>query len=463
MQKLEYIEIDKLRPHPDNPRKDLGDLAELTESIRKNGIMQNLTVVEHGDEYRVVIGHRRLAAAEEAGLEKLPCVVADLDEREQCAMMLEENLQRSDLTVLEQAQGFQMMLDLGETVHTIREKTGFSETTIRRRLKIAELDPDIVELKTESDGSFQLTITDLAKLEKIGSVEQRNRILEDADDSQDLEEAVQDYLREKHRADMTHAVLDAYEEKYGFALKDAPDKYRNSRWDNEKWERIANYDLDSIDEDDIEVVPGIDESVFYYLSWGSVELARKREVSEEKKKEKTKEQKEREKRDKKNGQLKELMEETRNTWISWLLDVLDGNREFSKKADLEMATMNAWNLFEELNERYTRTNNLVIEAHFLGITVEEAEKWQYDKAKQEEFTKAHGERKETPVLIRMMLEIINGLYQPWDYSFKPMKTEIERWTRANRAMEYIGFKIRDIEHRERTESFINGTHKAYGR
>ena len=57
--------------------------------------------------------------------------------------MLEENIQREDLTVWEQAQGFQMMLDLGETEDTIADKTGFSKTTIKHRLNIAKLDQEI--------------------------------------------------------------------------------------------------------------------------------------------------------------------------------------------------------------------------------------------------------------------------------------------------------------------------------
>ena len=124
---LIYIPVSKLRPHPDNPRKDLGDLTELAESIKANGVFQNLTVVphlgeitkEHSGLYTVIIGHRRLAAAKLIGLKELPCIVVDMSEREQLSTMLVENMQRVDLTIYEQAQGFQMMLDLGDTVDEI--------------------------------------------------------------------------------------------------------------------------------------------------------------------------------------------------------------------------------------------------------------------------------------------------------------------------------------------------------
>ena len=127
------IPIEQLKPHPDNPRKDVGDVTELSQSIKQNGIFQNLTVIPDDDTYMVVIGHRRLAAAKAAGLTELPCMVVEMDEREQISTMLLENMQRNDLTIWEQAQGFQMMLDLGETESDIAEKTGFSKTTVRQR------------------------------------------------------------------------------------------------------------------------------------------------------------------------------------------------------------------------------------------------------------------------------------------------------------------------------------------
>ena len=138
---LQNIKINKIRGHANNPRKDLGDLTELTESIKQNGILQNLTVVKNSfDNYVVIIGHRRLAAAKQAGLETVPCIITEMTKKEQIATMLTENMQREDLTVYEQAQGFQMMLDLGETVNDISRETGLSDTTVRRRVKLLDLE-----------------------------------------------------------------------------------------------------------------------------------------------------------------------------------------------------------------------------------------------------------------------------------------------------------------------------------
>ena len=99
MKYIDNLRIELLTPHPDNPRKDLGDLTELAASIKENGVLQNLTVVPHEDGYRVIIGHRRLEAAKLAGLTEVPCVIVDMSPKEQVQTMLLENMQRADLTV----------------------------------------------------------------------------------------------------------------------------------------------------------------------------------------------------------------------------------------------------------------------------------------------------------------------------------------------------------------------------
>lgn len=207
MAEITNIACRRLHPHPDNPRKELGDLTELAASIKENGIFQNLTVIpghylnsreyiakcvdEGGDaaaaaaawtpkavwssdDYTIIIGHRRAAAAQQAGLFEVPCVVVEMDEREQLQTMMIENMQRSDLTTYEQAQGFQLMLDLGDTVEQVASKSGFSQSTIRRRVKLLSLDRDAFR-RAELRGA---TLSDYAELDKIESVEDKNKALE---------------------------------------------------------------------------------------------------------------------------------------------------------------------------------------------------------------------------------------------------------------------------------------------
>ena len=185
METIKLIPIEQLYPHPENPRKDLGDLSELSDSIKANGIFQNLTVVPWSgklpgkkgkavDGYRVIIGHRRMAAAKLAGVSELPCAVVEMTEAEQVRTMLMENMQRSDLTVYEQAQGFQLMLDMGGTVESVAKDTGFSEATVRRRVKLLELDPEKFK-KSEARGA---TLQDYMELDKIEDPELKNEVLD---------------------------------------------------------------------------------------------------------------------------------------------------------------------------------------------------------------------------------------------------------------------------------------------
>lgn len=197
------IPLDMLEPHPDNPRKDLGDLTELADSIKTNGIMQNLTVVAIPDsnKYRVVIGHRRMAAAKLAGITELPCVVSDMDHKEQVATMLAENMQRSDLTVYEQAWGFQQMTILGCSVEEISSKSGFSQSTVRRRLKIAELDKKTLKDVSER----QLSLADFDRLNEIGSMSLRNAVLKKIGTS-DFNEALEN-AKKKERVDAKMPIV----------------------------------------------------------------------------------------------------------------------------------------------------------------------------------------------------------------------------------------------------------------
>ena len=208
MNDIVMIPVGQLHHHPENPRLDLGDLTELAESIKVNGVMQNLTVVRghrmsreewteaakaegvskdaaagtynpeeawSAEGYTVVIGNRRMEASKQAGVAEVPCVISDMDHRTQVSTMLMENMQRADLTVYEQAQGFQMMMDLGYTPKEIGEKTGFSETTVNRRLKMAELDKKTFQNAVGK----QISMEDLDKIGQLESVKERNALLKE--------------------------------------------------------------------------------------------------------------------------------------------------------------------------------------------------------------------------------------------------------------------------------------------
>lgn len=206
---ITYIDIDQIYPHPDNPRKDLGDLTELAQSIQENGIMQNLTVVPRDKTtYTVIIGHRRHAASALAGLKQLPCIIAEMDEKKQIATMLLENMQRSDLTLYEQAQGMQMMMDLGESVADIAKQTGFSDSTIRRRVKLLDLDGEKFRASVERGA----TLMDFAELEKIQDPEIKDKLMDSIGTSDfkfRLKQAIDEDEWRQRRADII-STLDGF-------------------------------------------------------------------------------------------------------------------------------------------------------------------------------------------------------------------------------------------------------------
>lgn len=174
--KIVMLPIEQLEHHPENPRKNIGDITELTESIKVDGILQNLTVVpkpDEADRYLIVIGNRRFEASKGAGLQFLPCVISDMDHTKQLETMLIENINRSDLTPIEQAKGFEQLTLAGFTPEDIASKTGFSESTVRRRLKLTEYNEKKV-IEAQERGA---TLDDFVKLEKIKSKSERNKLL----------------------------------------------------------------------------------------------------------------------------------------------------------------------------------------------------------------------------------------------------------------------------------------------
>lgn len=234
-EELTMLPVADIYPHPDNPRKDVGDVTELADSVKKRGILQNLTVMpghwtngEWSDEgYTTLIGHRRTAAAKQAGIESAPCrIVTGLTKNEQVSMMLEENMQRNDLTIYEQAESFQLMLDLGDTVETLSDKTGFSKATIYHRLNLAKLDHDVIKEK-ENDESFQMSLKDMYELEKIDDVKERNRILSKATSSSDLKYEVERTVKELERKRIKEEILSKIKE---LGIQEST---KNIQWDGE--------------------------------------------------------------------------------------------------------------------------------------------------------------------------------------------------------------------------------------
>lgn len=144
------IPIDLVQRNPQQPRKhfDESDLTDLSNSIRAHGILQPILVRPIADgRFEIVAGERRWRAAQRAGLHAVPAVVRDLNEVEVVEIAIVENVQRTDLNPIEEAQGFQALIDrFGRTQEEIAEAVGKSRPHIANMLRLLKLPDDLQEM-----------------------------------------------------------------------------------------------------------------------------------------------------------------------------------------------------------------------------------------------------------------------------------------------------------------------------
>ena len=143
------IPIGRVMPNPNNPRGPVvpETVEELADSFRAvGGILQPLVVTPFHDAYYIVAGHRRRAAAQLVGMREVPCVVREMSLDQQLDVMLIENIQRRDLTPMQEARGFDMMQRLGAKKADIMRRTGLPSSYVDARLSLLRLDPKVQKL-----------------------------------------------------------------------------------------------------------------------------------------------------------------------------------------------------------------------------------------------------------------------------------------------------------------------------
>lgn len=443
-QGLVYIRTDHIHPHPENPRKNLGDLAELAESLNKNGVMQNLTVVPiegQPGEYYALIGNRRHGAAKLAGVEELPCRIAEnMSRKDQLTTMLEENMQRNDLTIYEQAQGFQLMLDLGETEDTIAEKTGFSKTTIRHRLNIAKLDQEELRKKEQSD-CFQLTLKDLYELEKVEDINTRNKILREARDSRNLIWKAQSAAMEEKRTKKENQIVELLKKQ---GIKKAPKKAENERYSG-KWNTVKEYDLDKDLPKKVQLPKeDKDNKELYYLRLYSSILIIK--PAKKQKQQLSPEELARKQRDKNKKKITAAMKELDARRREFIANILSGKIDAIRDDRKIQETI--WNI---LIEAHVFLSESIIKCFFTG-------KPEYDCTPDEkEAAKKAGSLNFTQSLLVVMhyaIENIGDIYD-WQGYYKPEKGNIIK--HAYEILEQYGWTFANDEEQQ----LIDGTHELY--
>src|SRR3982751_4487235 len=143
------ISLDKLDPNPDQPRVEIGDLEELTMSIREKGVLEPLLVKPSviSGRWMIIAGERRWRAAREAGIRDLPCIEMDVDDQAIAEIALIENMQRKDLTPWEEADGLLALCErFGYTHEEVARKVGKSRTTVTEVISIASIPDDVRDM-----------------------------------------------------------------------------------------------------------------------------------------------------------------------------------------------------------------------------------------------------------------------------------------------------------------------------
>jgi ParB family chromosome partitioning protein len=146
---LREVPLERIRPNPRQPRHHIDEqgLYELEASIRAQGVLQPILVRPLKDGYELIAGERRYRAAKRAGLKAVPAVVRQLDERFVLETALVENLQREDLDPIDEALGYQALLeDLAYTQEKIAERVGKERSTVANALRLLTLPQAVQDL-----------------------------------------------------------------------------------------------------------------------------------------------------------------------------------------------------------------------------------------------------------------------------------------------------------------------------
>lgn len=174
------LPINQVEPNPNQPRVEIGDLSELTQSIKEKGVLEPLLVKPNprAGTWMIIAGERRWRAANLAGLREVPCIELDIDEKSIAEIALIENLQRKDLTIWEEADGLAALSEkFGYTHEEIAKKISKSRTTVTESMTIAGLPTNIRERCRQSKIAAKSILLEIARqFDETAMIEFLNKI-----------------------------------------------------------------------------------------------------------------------------------------------------------------------------------------------------------------------------------------------------------------------------------------------
>ena len=215
--KIHKIKIIDIEPNKNQPRKrfETESLDELSESIKRYGVIQPILVSQKDNYFEIVAGERRWRASKKAGLTEIPCIIVDEDERKNKEIALIENIQRQDLNPIEKARGFkQLMEEYGITQMQLSEILGISRSGIANTVRILNLDQRVIELAlngelTEGHCRSLMSFTDPDK-----QYEMALQIIKSGDSVRDIERKVKNSKQLKKKDQKYEAIFRDIEDRF---------------------------------------------------------------------------------------------------------------------------------------------------------------------------------------------------------------------------------------------------------
>ncbi len=228
-ERIKELDLEDIEANPNQPRENFNDehLGELADSIKKHGVLQPVVVRRAGGKYQLVVGERRFRASKLAGRQTIPAIVRDIDDDDSLKFAMLENLQREDLTPVEEARGYAALRDeFGISVKDVAGMLGKDRSTVANTLRLLKLPARVIELLEQGKLTAGHARAILSIEGEAGQVEWAERVVSQGFTVRDIEEAAPAKKERKKKRRQADPELAAVEERaeirFGTRVKITP-------------------------------------------------------------------------------------------------------------------------------------------------------------------------------------------------------------------------------------------------
>lgn len=215
---IEKIDIDLIEARSDQPRKNFENIEELAESIKEYGLLNPIVLSKNNGKYEIIAGERRYRASIKAGLKKIDAIVRDFDQKDIDILSLVENIQREDLSALEEAQAYKKLIDdFSMTQEEIAKSMGKSRSYIANSIRLLKLNKD----ETEALADRKISASQARTLLSIKDEEERKKALDgfinkklNVRDAEKISNKAKRKEKADGLSDIDKILLEDYEEKF---------------------------------------------------------------------------------------------------------------------------------------------------------------------------------------------------------------------------------------------------------